>query len=70
MSEPSTITFRVADMNCGHCAAAITKAVEAGAPGAKVTADPASKLVSVQHAADVEAIKGLIAAAGYTPSAA
>ncbi len=70
MSEASTLTFRVPDMNCGHCAGAITKAVESGAPGAKVTADPASKLVQVQGAANADAVRDLIKAAGYTPGEA
>lgn len=70
MTEATTMILRVADMNCGHCAGAITKAVESGAPGARVTADPGTKLVSVDGVTDPEAVKALIRAAGYTPGEA
>jgi len=63
------ISFRVEDMTCGHCAGTIKQAIEGGLPGTSVTADPGSKLVSVQGSADVAAIKSAITAAGYTPSA-
>lgn len=63
------ISFRVEDMTCGHCAGTIKQAIEGGIPGALVTADPASKLVSVQGSADFAAIKSAVVAAGYTPSA-
>ena len=52
MSQASQITLRVPDMNCGHCAGTITQAVENGVPGARVVADPATKLVSVDGASD------------------
>lgn len=63
------ISFRVEDMTCGHCAGTIKQAVESKVPGTSVTADPGSKLVSVQGSADVAAIRSAITAAGYTPSA-
>lgn len=63
------ISFRVEDMTCGHCAGTIKQAVEGKVPGASVTADPGSKLVSVLGSADVAAIRSAITAAGYTPSA-
>jgi copper chaperone len=68
--SPDTLTLRVEDMTCGHCAGTITKAIEANIPGAQVHADPATKLASVQGTADLPAIKHLVAAAGYTPSEA
>ena len=61
------MTLRVADMSCGHCAATITRAIETAIPGARVDADPVSKIVSVRGAHDVEAVKALVAGAGYTP---
>ena len=67
MSQASQITLRVPDMNCGHCAGTITQAVENGVPGARVVADPATKLVSVDGASVAGAVKALIKAAGYTP---
>jgi copper chaperone len=66
--SPDTLTLRVGDMTCGHCAGTITKAIEANIPGAQVHADPATKLVSVRGTADLPAIKDLVTAAGYTPS--
>ena len=63
------ISLRVEDMTCGHCAGTIKQAIESKVPGATVTADPSSKLVSVQGSADLAAIKSAVTAAGYTPSA-
>jgi copper chaperone len=64
------VAFTVEDMNCGHCVGAITKAVEAAIPGAKVTADLAAKRVSVAGAADASRVEKIIADAGYTPKPA
>jgi copper chaperone len=63
------ISFRVEDMTCSHCAGTIKQAIEGRIPGASVTADPGSKLVSVQGSADLAAIRSAVTAAGYTPSA-
>ena len=68
--DPAALALRVEDMACGHCAGAITKAVEAGLPGAKVEADPASKLVLVRGTSDLAVVRSLILEAGYTPGAA
>lgn len=68
--DQTALAVRVEDMTCGHCAGAITKAVESGLPGAKVDADPASKLVLVSGTADLAKVQSLITNAGYTPTAA
>jgi copper chaperone len=68
--DPNALTLRVEDMSCGHCAATITKAVQAEIPGAVVDADPASKTVRVSGTTDFAAVRVLIAGAGYTPSEA
>lgn len=68
--DPTAFTLRIEDMTCGHCAGAITKAVEGGLPGAKVEADPASKIVLVRGTTDLARVQSLIADAGYTPTAA
>ena len=68
-AHSAKMTLRVADMTCGHCAAAITKAVKAGVPGSDVHADPVSKLVTVSGATDKAAVLALIARAGFTPVA-
>lgn len=68
-SDPGgAISFRVEDMTCGHCAGTIKQAIEGKIPGTSVTADPGSKLVSVQGSADVAAVRSAITLAGYTPS--
>jgi drug/metabolite transporter (DMT)-like permease/copper chaperone CopZ len=66
-TDVGTLTLRVDDMTCGHCAGTIRKAVEAGLPGTNVDADPASRIVSVRGSTDLAAITALIAEAGYTP---
>jgi copper chaperone len=63
------ISFHVEDMTCGHCAGTIKQAIEGKIPGTSVTADPGSKLVSVQGSTDIAAIKSAVTAAGYTPGA-
>jgi copper chaperone len=68
--HPDTLTLRVEDMTCGHCAGTIKKAIETGLPGTSVEADPASKLVSVRGSTDLTSIKALVSEAGYTPTAA
>jgi copper chaperone len=66
--DPTAVTLKVEDMTCGHCASTITKAVEAGLPAARVQADPATKLVSIQGTRDLAKVEALIVGAGYTPS--
>ena len=56
--------FRVEDMTCGHCTAAIEKAVAAA--GGRATADLASKIVTVENIGSTRAGE-IIAAEGYTP---
>jgi copper chaperone len=65
------ISFQVADMTCGHCAATITKAVEGADPGAAVEIDLARHLVKIEpRSADAQALGAAISEAGYTPVAA
>ncbi len=60
------IVFEVEGMSCGHCVAAITRAVEQVSPGAAVTADPASGQVKVDNeTADPKQLADAIEAAGY-----
>jgi copper chaperone len=69
---PATVSgasIRVEDMTCGHCAATIQSAIESSFPGAKVTANPEARLVSVEGA-DLAKVREIIASAGYTPDAA
>lgn len=70
MPTNDSLTLRVDDMTCGHCAGTIKQAVETAIPGTHVDADPATKLVSVQGTADLSAVKTIVTEAGYTPSVA
>lgn len=64
------VRLLVADMTCGHCAGTIKAAIEQALPGALVTAEPASKLVTVSGAGDYAAVEAIVIRAGYTPSLA
>ena len=62
-------TFEVKDMTCGHCVSAITKAVNAVAPGAEVQIDLATHRVWIGSSAlDATRLGAAIADAGYTPT--
>ena len=69
MTNETTFAFAVEDMTCGHCVRTITEAVEAAFPGAKVSADTATRRVTVAGAPDARAVAAAIAAEGYTPVA-
>ncbi len=67
----SKLQLKVSDMTCQHCVRTITGAV-CELPGVKsVSADPATKLVSVdlEEGADLKAVEKAIADAGYHPEA-
>ncbi len=66
--DPTAVILKVEDMTCGHCASTITKAVEAGLPGTRVQADPATKLVAIRGTRDLAKVEALISSAGYTPT--
>lgn len=61
------LDFLVNDMSCGHCAAAITRAVKAIDGAAEVEVDLQNKRVHVKPvSADAQAVQAAIADAGYT----
>ncbi|MFG6429878.1 heavy-metal-associated domain-containing protein [Roseateles sp. LYH14W] len=61
------LTFEINDMTCGHCVSAITKALKAADPAAKVHIDLASHRVQVESAsADAEELADAIRDAGYS----
>ena len=68
MHENTTVTFTVADMTCGHCVKAITGAVLAAYPAARVDIDLGTKRVVIGNAADRAALAALIEAEGYSPA--
>ena len=61
------IAFEVQDMTCGHCARAITEAVQAVDPGAQVQIDLAAHRVAIESAQAAAALGDAIREAGYTP---
>ncbi len=66
MSEQ--LKFKVEDMTCAHCAAAVSRAIRKATPDAQVTADPVTKLVTVSGGGDYESVSARVANVGFTPS--
>lgn len=59
--------FDVQGMHCGHCVRAITRAVQALDPAARVAIDLSGGTVEVDSAAlDAERVAAAIVAEGYT----
>lgn len=58
--------FSVPDMTCGHCKAAVEKAVASVDPAARVRVDLASREVEVESQAPAPAVIAALAAAGYS----
>ena len=63
------LNFQVSGMTCGHCEAAVTRAVKSVDPAAKVTVERAVGRVSVESATDAQAVKQAIEREGYTVQA-
>lgn len=59
--------FKVQDMTCGHCAGTIEKAVKSADPAAKVDVDLTTHSVRIESAQPGDALKRVIAEAGYSP---
>lgn len=57
--------LHVPEMSCGHCTAAIGKAIAALDPGAKVETDLGTRTVDVVTSKADEAVIGAIRSAGY-----
>lgn len=57
--------IRVEGMTCGHCAGTVKKAAEGAAPEATATVDLSEKTVTIDGAANAEAVKAAIRDAGY-----
>ena len=62
------IAFEVKDMSCGHCVGAISNAVNATDPGAKVQIDLATHRVNIEPgSSDTAQLSAAIQAVGYSP---
>ncbi|SDY95685.1 heavy-metal-associated domain-containing protein [Citreimonas salinaria] len=57
--------FEVQGMTCGHCERAVTKAVQALDPDARVAVDRAAGRVSVDSRTDPQAVRKAIEDEGY-----
>jgi copper chaperone len=62
------IEFDVQDMSCGHCVSAVTKALKAVDPQAKVEVDLPAHKVRVESSEDRQALAEALAEAGYPPA--
>ncbi len=58
--------FKVEHMSCSHCVSAITQAVKALDPMAKVEVDLASKTVRIESDRDRPVLAGALTEAGYS----
>jgi copper chaperone len=63
--QPMITTFKVDKIHCDSCASRVTKAVRSVAPDAKVEVNVKDGKVSVEGAADAQAIVAAISKAGY-----
>jgi copper chaperone CopZ len=61
------ITLTVEDMTCGGCVASITRVVKNLDAAATVSADVASKRVTVESQKDVASVIAAISGAGFHP---
>ena len=61
------IEFKVQDMSCGHCVAAISKAVKSVDADGRVDVDLEGKRVRIESAHPAREFSAAIEEAGYTP---
>lgn len=62
--------LQVENMSCGHCVGAVSAAVHALDPEARVEVDLAGKSVQVETALELSRVSAAIEAAGYPVAAA
>ncbi len=63
--------FDIQKMSCGHCVGTITRAITAADPYATVTTDLERRRITVSGGnLDTEALRAIIADAGYIATAA
>jgi copper chaperone len=59
-------TFTIPDLACGACADKISQAIHAIDPQAQLTADPQTKLVTIDSKLPITILATTIVGAGYT----
>jgi copper chaperone len=62
---PATITLKVEGMSCGHCAQAVTAAIEAKDPAAKVAVDLAAGTVKAETVLPRHVVSMAVEEEGY-----
>ena len=62
------MNFQVEGMTCGHCEAAVTRAVRTVDPDARVCVERKAGRVAVDSTADPDAVQRAIEAEGYAAS--
>jgi copper chaperone len=62
--------FHLPDMSCGHCVAAITEALKAADPEARIDIDRDARTAAVDSALPRETLAAALTEAGYTPAPA
>jgi copper chaperone len=60
--------FHLPDMSCGHCVAAITEALKAADPEARIDIDRDARTATVDTALPREALAATLTEAGYPPA--
>lgn len=60
--------FTLPDMSCGHCRAAVEKAVAAADPAAEATVDLPAKTVAIRTTLSEAEMADALRAAGYPPA--
>ena len=60
--------FQVDAMSCGHCVRAVTEALQAADPAARVEVDLARKTVHVESSRPRAELAEALAEAGYAPA--
>lgn len=61
--------FHVPEMSCGHCVAAIEKAVKAADPSATIRTDLAAYATEIDSTVSTAALLQVLAEAGYPATA-
>jgi len=64
------LDLQIPNMTCGHCVRAVTDAVKAADPEAKVVIDLPTHKVQIETRAERVAVLAKLAEAGYAPAAA
>lgn len=69
MNTTTSQTFTVTGMTCGHCEAAVTRALKAADPQAQVRIDRSQNQVEVQSSQPREQLARAMVEEGYAVSA-